>query len=443
MAYYRWEGHDFEEKKTIDEYEKDWKCAYIGVVRTSKSSNKEEAAYGVLKYYSDSDTAPGTLNCEGTECYRAGGPVNSKEGKYFLYYTTNKGTASYQAPVTSIDISDEIFINGYNTSFTVSESDRTNNKLPAYGKLRMRTDEYKYIHLGYKRKDLPYYEALYLGVGDTKEEAFVDMIGTTNAYAAVDVNCNYNSFSKKWIVIGYRRTSNKRNAIRDIFLYQGEKPYKDENDDNKNTEQIRIQGCYTAKGSGKNMTFSEIKDGVKYKLVKHNLKSGAEVLSLNEGNGEGTGLYLYYTTTAFYRDKGAEYEVTPITNICFAYGDISPRHATTQDQARIFERSYYGSAQFNIEDYTDPVWECVLGVSGSQKNWTPTGDGASRFSLNQGVRPGMNGNGWEAYDNRVYMYVDRAETGAKTAYQVRKNCVLPEFGYYSPTSTFGYIKQVA
>ena len=100
----------------------------------------------------------------------------------------------------------------------MNESDRKDTKLPQFGQLRMRTDEYKYIYLCYDREDLPYYERLYLGLGNTKEEAFVDMIGTTNAYAAIDVNCNYNSFSKKWIAIGYRRTNVKTNAITDVFL---------------------------------------------------------------------------------------------------------------------------------------------------------------------------------------------------------------------------------
>ena len=43
----------------------------------------------------------------------------------------------------------------------------------------------------------------------------------------MDVNCNYNSFSDKWIAIGYRRTSEKEDAIRDIFLYYGDKPAED------------------------------------------------------------------------------------------------------------------------------------------------------------------------------------------------------------------------
>ena len=449
LAYYRWEGHDREEKENIDKYEKDWNCAYVGVVRTSI---KTKAAYGVLKYYSDKnnvlkyysdkdkDKAPTKLTSGSTACILAGGPVKSKEGKYFLYYSTNTGTANYQAPITGLDISNDIFINGYNTSFTVNESDRKDNTLPQFGQLRMRTDEYKYIHLGYDREDLPYYERLYIGVGNTKEEAFVDMIGTTNAYAAVDVNCNYNSFSKKWIAIGYRRTNVKTNAITDVFLYSGDDP----------PDQVRISGGYSGKetvSKGKKvLKFSDFSDskgtGVQYKLLKHNLKSGAEVVSLNEGNG-GTGLYLYYTTADFYLSKSAESAVTPITNISFTYGDISPRYASNEQVAAAFEKSYFGTKQFDISAYKDPIWECVVGIESSPENWKLTADGATRYSLNKGVIPGRYGNGWDASDSRVYMFVDRKDSTAKTAYQVREICKLPDFGYYSPTSTFGYLKQVS
>lgn len=431
LAHYRWEGYSREDEKPVDEYEKSFNCAYVGVVRTG---NESGAAYGLLKYYTDAKNAPATLSTGGTKCYRSGGPVKSKEGSYFLYYSPNSGTASYQAPITGLHISDEMFINGYNTVFTVSESDRVDNALPRYGQLRMRTDEYKYIHLGYERADLPYYEQLYLGVGNTKQEAFADMVGTTNAYGAVDVDCNYNSFSKKWIAIGYRRTNEKANAITDIFLYQGDNP----------PEQIRVAGGYSGKKYRGSFTFSEYKDskgdGIPYKLLKHNLKSGAEIVSLNEGNG-GTGLYLYYTTATLYREQSKESQLMPITNICFTYGDISPRYATANDLASVFERAYYGKSNFDASAYQNPVWECVMGVKGSPENWTLSGDGAQRISLNSGVRPGIGGNGWKGSDNRVYMYVDRADSSANTVYKIRDNCKLPEFGYYSAESTFGLLKQ--
>ena len=134
-----------------------------------------------------------------------------------------------------------------------------------------------------------------------------------------------------------------------------------------------------------------------------------------------------------------ESEVTPITKLVFTYGDISPRFATAQDRAAVFERTYYSAKVFNASAYSDPVWECVLGVSGSPMNWKLTGEGAERYSLNKGVVPGMNGNPWKGVDSRVYMYVDRALKN--TNYIVRESGKLPEFGYYSPESTFGIVKQ--
>ncbi len=94
---------------------------------------------------------------------------------------------------------------------------------------------------------------------------------------------------------------------------------------------------------------------------------------------------------------------------------------------------------------------CTLGYGGimmianailGSTLWT-TCTRTHRGSLNKGVIPGRYGNGWDASDSRVYMFVDRKDSKAKTAYQVRESCKLPDFGYYSPTSTFGYLKQVS
>ncbi|GEM_PF-3257713 len=493
MAYYRWEGHEYFEclrhQKTVDDYERDFKCAYVGVIRTAE---KSAAAYGVLKYYTDKDVSSNSLKTGSTDCTLAGGPIQSPEGRYYLYYSENTGTASNKAAITRLEISDDIFINGYNTSFTVSESDRKDGALPEYGQLRMRTDEYKYIHLGYDREDMPYYEKLYIGVGKTKNDAYVDMVGTTNAFAAMDVNCNYNSYSDTWIAIGYRRTALLKNAITDIFLYQGDNPpnqitindgymenpdfeeeeedeeeyvddddyyddddygdddeYEDddeygddtksEDEDSEGTEEKTPQPRFIpyAEEDAKGVSHP----GITYKLVKHNLKNGSEVVSLNKGNG-GEGLYLYYTTKKFYTDMSYESVVNPITNICFTYGDISPRFASAQQLGAAFERSYYSAKTFDLKLYENPIWECVLGVTGSPENWKLTGEGATRFSLNQGVLPGVDGNGWAGSDNRVYMYTDRAYAKAEHVYQVRKNGKLPEFGYYAPLTTFGLLKQV-
>ena len=439
FAYYRWDGHsEAASDKSIDDYESDMKCAYIGVVRTNDTKN---VAYSLLKFYSDDDTASSTLTTGASKFYLAGGPVRSSEGQYYLYYCPNDGTSPNAAIITDIHISNEMFINGYNTAFSAKESDRAGGVLPAYSQMRMRTDEQNYIHVGYSRKDLPYIESLYIGVGNSKKEAFIDMVGSTNAWAATDVDCNYNSFSDKWIAIGYRRTNQKAAAIRDVFLYSGYNP----------PETVSItDGTYMLK-SKKYVAYAEdVKDkatgkktsvpGVPYKLLVHNLQGGgSDVVSLNVGNN-GPGLYLYYTNKDFYYDKAKETQVKPITNLAFTYGDISLKEATADDLENVYRKSYFRTAEFDLEAYQNPIWECVLGVKGNPQNYNASGTGAARFSMNEGVLP--TSAKWHTGDHRVYMYVDRSLSTGDSGYQVRENGKLPEFGYYSPISAFGVLKQV-
>ncbi len=111
-----------------------------------------------------------------------------------------------------------------NTSFCVSKSDRVNNQLPEFNQLRMRTDEHVYIHTSFDLSSLPYIERLYIGTGSSKREAYADMISTSGANAATNVDCNYNAYTDTWIAIGYRRTADASSAIRDLFLYIGDDP---------------------------------------------------------------------------------------------------------------------------------------------------------------------------------------------------------------------------
>lgn len=444
-AYYRWEGHDRTDygDKAIDEYEQTQNCAYVGVVRTNKASGVgRNAVYGLVKYYDNSDAPSSTLKVGSTECILAGGPVISPEGKYSLYYSANSGTAAYSAPVTSIKIDDSIFTNGYNTSVAVSSSQRVNGALPEYPSLRMRADEYKYFHLAYDRVDLPYIESLYIGVGRNRQEAYADLIGTTNAYGAIDVNCNNNSYSDKYIVIGYRRTKTKSKAIRDLFLYYGDAPTTDQ-------FSINIADGYISKTSKNVLTFTPntTEAGATYKLIRHNLASGSEVCSLSEGNG-GKGLYLYYTTENVTIKQDPATEIFPITNICLSYGDINPKFATAQDLADIYQNSYFKNVKVDSSAFENPRWENVIGVEKDPSLWKIDGSAGRRMSLNEGVLPGRGDNGWHAADNRVYMYVDRDPLKAigakeKEDYTIRPNAALTDQGYYSATTQYGILKQVS
>ena len=431
-----------------DNKEKTRDYAYIGVVRTNYA--EEEAtitetqedgttktttqtvfpAYALLKYYNDS--APSVLTVGHVKCYLAGGPVKSKEGQYYLYYSTNSATAPFSAPITEIDLSDEAFINGYNTSFSCSESDRVDHMLPEYSMLRMRTDEYKYIHTKYDMADLPYIEQIYLGIGKNKKEAYADLIGTTNANAATDVNCNYNSYSDKWIAIGYRRTAKSESAVRDLFLYAGEDP----------PDSVKIDGYKISETKKNGKVTTVVKpDQIQYKLIKHNLKAGAEVLSLNEGGGQG--LYLYYGgKSRFAYENDALKEITPIRSIAFGYGDISPKHAGAKELAEVFGETLHGMKNFDLEAYRDPSWEYVLGISGSPENYKIDSSNGTVMSLNYGQRPMRGNSKRHTGDNRVIMYVDHAPfNGALPEYRTRSNAALSNAGYYSATSKFGVLTQ--
>ena len=443
-----------EARKDPDDKEHKNNCAYIGVVRTNyaeekavfKKTNEDGSTtsydgivypvYALLKYYNDDSTAPSTLQVgSDTVLNYAGGPVKSKEGQYYLYYSTNSGTASFAAPITEIDISDEPFINGFNTSYSCMSSQRVGYRLPEYGSLRMRTDEYKYIHTKYDMDDLPYIEYLYLGIGKNRKEAYADLIGSTNASAATTVNCNYNSYSDRWIAVGYRRTKVATDAIRDVFLYVGDDP----------PEQIEIDGytITTTKKQGKEV--QNVKAGkITYYLMKHNLPVGAEVISLNEG-GSGMNTYLYFTTKRCAYDLDINKEILPVRNMAFGYGDISPVHATAGDLAEVYKTTMYGMKIFDETAYKDPSWEYLLGIEGiSPSEYKIDGSNGFPVSLNYGQLPDKD-HRHTAGDKRVIMYLDHGsmvqKNGSVLKYSIRPNAELPYIGYYSANSKFGVMTQ--
>ncbi len=448
-AQQRW-GHS-ESKDAPESSENMEDHAYIGVVRTQyteetvtieseqedgtiKTTDKNVCpAFALLKYYTDSKTASPTLAVGNVNCLLAGGPVQSKEGQYYLFYSTNSATASFSAPITQIDISDTPFVNGFNTSYSCSESDRVNYSLPEYSDLRMRLDEYKYIHTKYDMKDLPYIERLYIGIGNSQKEAYADLIGTTNANAASSVNCNYNSYSDEWIAIGYRRTDKVENSIRDLFLYVGEEP----------AEEVSL-GAYKitqTKVRGKPVTKYTPIEKV-YKRINHNLKGGkSEKVSLNRGSN-GLGIYLYYTSggdrLSYVDEEGAE--ILPVRNIAFSYGDISPAYASKEQLAEVYGATLYGMRIFDIEAYNNMSWEHVLGYEGaSAADYSLDGKNGSAFSLNYGQLPSEDN--WHAKgDKRVYMYISRGTVDV-AGDLIREKAKLGEAGYYQDSTTFGLVTQ--
>ena len=465
-ANHRW-GHDEVGKKAVSDYytsdktadaaERTDDCAYIGVVRTSYSSQKANItetdssgkkttksamvypAYALLKYYTN-DSGPESLRVGNVNCQLAGGPVNSREGRYYLYYSTNSATASFSAPITEIDVSTEAFINGYNTTYSCSDSDRVNYTLPEFSKLRMRTDEQLYFHTKYAMQDLPYIESLYIGVGKTQEEAYADLIGTTNANATTGVNCNHNSFSDTYIALGYRRTSQEKYAIKDVFLYAGSDPQ----------DKIKISGYKVTTTKDNGNTVQDYKETqLTYSLLKHNLPTGSETVSLNEGNEGGPGLYLYYTTTSgkIAYEQSADKLLLPIRNMLFSYDDTSPEFASAEQLGAIFAATLHGQKAYDVVRYSHPVWEYVMGVEGvTPEAYKLDGSASVPMDLNYGIYPTRTDGSFHTGDRRITMYVDRGNSNlaeGASQYQPRQNAALHGAGHYSTSVMYGIIRQQA
>ncbi len=447
----RW-SDNYREHENPEKCEKSEPSAYIGVIRTN---NAKAAAYGILKYYTDDASVPPTINVSGTSCTLAGGPVVSEEGQYYLYYSANTGSTEFSAPITEITVDNEMFRNGMNTALNVSASDRVNGELPSFGDLRMRRDEHCYIHTGFEMQDLPYIESIYVGTGKSKEEAYADMIGTTNANAATSVNVNYNAYTDQWIAIGYRRTAKASSAIRDVFLYIGDDP----------PSQFRYEDVCTAKkASNGKVTFTQftttgflkdkngnyVKDangnniretlkGASYELLKHNTPDGAEPFSLNTGTG-GANIYLYYskipTTKALVYGHDVANVSVPIRNLAFAYGSLSPEYADAEQLAEVYQDTLHGQAVFDANAYSKMSWENVLAYKAdSPDQYTPDGTGCFVANLNYGTLPKYGNKTQHTGDKRVRMYVDR---GAD--YTPRAAYALNGEGYYSTTTEYVTLK---
>ena len=174
--------------------------------------------------------------------------------------------------------------------------------------------------------------------------------------------------------------------------------------------------------------------GVPYKLVRHNLKSGAEDFSLNKGTG-GPGIYLYYATASqdvcFGKDSSTL--LKPIKNIAFAYGDLSPKYASEAQLAEVYQPTFHGQIIFEATPYETMSWENVLAFRGdSAEGYNPDGRNCFTAGLNYGTLPIYGNDVQHTGNKQVRMYVDRGgDYTPRTAY------ALSDEGYYSTTTKYG------
>ena len=182
-------------------------------------------------------------------------------------------------------------------------------------------------------------------------------------------------------------------------------------------------------------------------LLKHNLPTGSEVVSLNEGNEGSKGLYLYYTTTTnkIAYEQSADKQLLPVRNMIFAYGDASPEFANSEQLAEIFKQALHGQKAYNVQKYETPVWEYVTGIDGTDPTaYKIDGSASAPMDLNYGIYPTKADKSFHTGDHRITMYVDRGSSdlaAGAAQYTPRTNAALSGKGYYSPTTIYGVLKQ--
>lgn len=343
------------------------KYAYIGVTRTD---SRNEALYGLLKYYTDSNKAPDELTVEDSaknvsvKVSSCGGVIEAPDGKFALYSCHNSAAAQYMSPITHIDIDNEIYkpstteartltdakgvtstekrYFGYNPVVTATKSRLKSNYLD----LKARPDETCYMHLGYDAIDQPYIEAMYIASGKSKNEAYVNLLTRTSAFLASGyADLNYNAKSNEWIAFGYRRHSNADNCITDTMVYIGNDPPREFSIDRA-----------SAKGGGT----------VRVRYLR------ASEISLNKGTN-GDPMYLYFTRQHDFAGASS------LTDLCFAYND-------------------------RTLDNTDPVtntpahWEYVL----STRDYNTYDNAIHLFGSSAAVN--LNSSRWDFNADTTYVY---------------------------------------
>ncbi len=346
-------------------------ASYIGVSRTDSES---QAIMGIIRYVTDSKSAPGTIVVNGATYTKAGDMIPDPKGSYYLYYTTSS-SSNPGRPITDINISSEIYYEDCATAMTANSVDVSELKNGTVvtreavkAKLYGDADESSYIHMSYD-DNATVMSGIYVGHGKTKKEAQANLLSLgCNICVNIDVNQNAGG---EYVYIGYTRyaVSNREikkgvanYAVRDILLTVGE-DHQDE----------------------------IVVDGVTYlsAVDEYTVKSdsdGSKGVSLNMGTG-GKQIYLYYAMGV---SKTTESAIAKLGIACKDYGMIN--------------------------DETN-IWENVFDVNGN------------RVNLNEGAIKTTD-NGLHITDNRMYLYVTRMNNDVKDDRRADMNAINKEFIAY-------------
>ena len=300
-------------------------ASYIGVSRTNNAS---EAIRGIIKYKpSNKDemkNPPSVITVGKAKYYCAGDKITGVDGDYYLYYTTNKGVSPCE-PITDIIVDGELLIPSATTALTYTCQDRANSVSKGSGSAK----DTVYYHCVYDNTRLNAISKLFIGVGNSADEAKADLLSQgCSSFVNLDLNA---SASGKYIYLGYEKyeiTTIVRESYKTESKYQ--KAYKYEYSD-------AIKDIIVTVGE-------PLKNQIEHNGV---LYFPVSSVNLNQGTYYGKEIYMYYT-----RDMSLDKDMI-ISSIGLAQFERAPN---------------------STDDYR---WEKLLNTSGKRANLN---DGCISFS---------------------------------------------------------------
>ena len=387
-------------KKSIASTDIDHRCSYIGVSRTDDVNKAICGLLLVKKEAVEPGSAPmaeivvggkssvltSGSSGTGTIYYLAQGSnsIPLGDGDYYLYYSFNPA-ANPGVPVTEISADASAFTSGMSTTLCSKERGKE-------AKIFGNTNVEKYIHMSYEYTEGSLMNAIYVGVGEDLNAAMLDLL-TQGAVEAAPVDMNMGAGGA--VALGWRtmtvtdedlalhqknkgKTSDPlREAIRDV-IFTVDEPYRD----------------------------TLIHNGVVYKPVGKK--------SFNE-DVEGSTIYMYtctdYDTWAYNIGKSAGEKL----NVPSLYSDFaSPisRLGLAKGERVPYNTELEGSANDDTL-----VWEHALATN------------KKKLDLNRGAVL-TSEDGHRLLENRVYLFVHRADNVTKTGAEITG-------GFVADTETVG------
>ncbi|MCR5203214.1 MAG: hypothetical protein K6D02_09040, partial [Lachnospiraceae bacterium] len=393
-----WYRRKVDEDEELAAYEPDedlkTPAAYLSVSRTDKTS---EAVKGILLYKTDKDAVPEMIFVNHMEYYCGSTtiPIKRKNGsKYYLYYTYNTG-ANPGKPFTDITADSEVFQPEQSTALVINKPDNGDELSTPYGDITMET----FIHGKYENGRNEYFNNFYLGSGDSRKEACLELLeqGCTEF---IDMNMNKNAGGYK-VYMGYKKYGLDEDAIKEKTTEAAKQAEID-----RQMEEAVYDIMFTVGKPYQKNGFLSDKYQIYYLPVKD--------VDLNEGT-DGPEIYMYFTTRynakLYNKRQGSdtrdnlssmpdEYYKEPISRLSFTIGDKVPN---IKDK---FSQGLSNSLP----------WERVL--CDDSKTVAELNEGAFGFDED-----------YNTEENRIYMFVQRADGYVKAPGEIVGGCTDEETYY--------------